>query len=77
LLRHPAYRQRDLSTGVCGEQENLSPEWQEKISSCKDSKIESIDDWHRDRSLCSSAEVPVMGMERREAVIKFLFMDEN
>ena len=77
MLRHPAYRQRDLSRGISGEQENLSSECQEKISSCKDSKIESIDDWHRDRSLCSSVEVPVMGMERREAVIKFLFMDEN
>ena len=77
MLRHPAYRRRELNTGVYREQENLSPECQEKISSCKDSKIESIDDRHRDRSLCSSEEVPIMGMERREAVIRLLFMNEN
>jgi hypothetical protein len=77
MLRHPAYRRRELDTGVYREQENLSPEWQEKISSCKDSKIESIDDRHRGRSLRSSEEVLVMGMERRKAVIRLLFMDEN
>lgn len=77
LLRHPAYRQHDLNTGDCREQENLSPEWEEKISSCQDSEIESIDDRHRGRSLRSSDEAPVMGVERREAVIKLLIMDEN
>ena len=77
MLRHPAYRRRELNTGVCREQENLSPEWEEKISSCKDSEIESIDDRHRGRSLCRSDEAPVMGMERREAVIRFLIMEEN
>jgi hypothetical protein len=77
LLRHPAYRRRELNTGVYREQEKLSPEWQEKISSCKDSEIESIDDWHRGRSLRSSDKDPVMEAERKEAVIKFLFIDEN
>ena len=77
LLRHPAYRQRDLTAGVYREQENLSSEWEEKMSSCKDSETESIDDRHRGRSLCSSDETPVMGVERREAVIRLLIMDEN
>lgn len=38
------------------------------MSSCEDSKTESIDDWHRGRSLCSSDEAPVTGEERREGV---------
>jgi hypothetical protein len=39
--------------------------------------MESIEDRHRDRSLRNSDEAPVMEVERREAVIKFLVMDEN
>jgi hypothetical protein len=42
-----------------------------------DSKIESIDGWHGGRSLRSTEEVPVMGMEGREAVIWLLVINEN
>jgi len=77
ILRHPEYRWHELNAGFYLEQENLSSGCQEKISSCQDSKIESIDAWHGGGNFRSSEEVSVMEMERREVVIRFLFMDEN
>lgn len=46
LLRHPAYRQRELNTGVYMERENQSLQCQEKTSSKRHCKKESIDEQH-------------------------------
>ena len=54
LLRHPAYRQRELNTGIYVEQENQSLSCQEKTSSRGHCKGESIDGQHWDGSSRSS-----------------------
>ena len=46
LLRHSAYRQRELNTGIYVEQENQSLSCQEKTSSRGHCKRESIDGQH-------------------------------
>ena len=76
-LRHPAYRQRELNTGVYMERENLSLRCEEKTSSQRHDKRESIDARHRGGNFRSSDETSVMEVERREVVIQFLVIDEN
>ena len=68
--RHPAHRQHEHNTGFGMERGNLS-------SRCKGSGVKqrhcerlSTDARHRGRWLCSSVEVPVMGVERREPVVE-------
>jgi hypothetical protein len=68
LLRHPAYRRHELTTGFCKERVKLSSRCQEKTSSRCTGKKESIDAWHGGRLVRSSDEVPVMGMERRSQI---------
>lgn len=68
-MRHPVYRGRDLTTGVCAERENLSSRWEEKISSKSDCKRESIEAWHGGGTSRISDEALVMSVERRGSVI--------
>jgi len=70
LLRHTAYRGHESGTGVCTERENLSLRCQEKTSSKRHYKRESIEAQHGGRTSRSSDEVPVMGMERRGCIIE-------
>src|SRR5438045_7040767 len=53
-LWHPAYRQHELYTGIQTELGNLSERCEEKRSSGRTRKSESIDACHRDRATCSS-----------------------
>jgi len=55
-LRHPAYRQRELYTGIQAELGNLSERCEEKRSSGRTRKSESIDAFHRGRATRSSDE---------------------
>ncbi len=70
LLWHPAYRYREFITGVCMERENLSSRWQEKTSSNRHCKRESIEAWHGGGTSRSSEEASVMGVERRGSIIQ-------
>ncbi len=70
LLRHTAYRGHEPSIGICMERENLSSRCQEKTSSKRHYKRESIEACHGGRTSRSSVEVPVMGMERRGCIIE-------
>ena len=45
-MRHPAYRWREFVAGFYAERANLSPGWQEKSSSIRTYKNESIDARH-------------------------------
>lgn len=69
LLWHPAYRQRELITGDCAERENLSSRCEEKTSSKRHYKRESIDACHGGGTSRSSAEASVMEVERRGSII--------
>ena len=68
LLRHPAYRQRDLITGVSTERKNLSSRCEEKTSSKSNYKRESIEACHGGGTSRISVEAPVMGVERRGSI---------
>lgn len=77
LLWHPAYRQRELNTGVYVERENLSSRCEEKTSSGDTAK-------RKVSMRGTGAETLVVVMiaierwkERRGVVIWFLIMDEN
>jgi hypothetical protein len=73
VLWHPAYRRRELITGVCMESrikfgtgcENLSSRCEGKSPSNGDCKGESTDAWHGGGTSRSSEEVAVMAVERR------------
>jgi len=68
LLRHPAYRWHELTTGFCKERVKLSSRCEEKTSSRCTGKRESIDAWHGGRAIRSSEEGLVMSMERRDCI---------
>lgn len=68
LLRHPAHRWHDLTTGFCKERVKLSSRCKEKTSSRCTVKRESIDARHGGRLVRSSEEVAVMAMERRSQI---------
>jgi hypothetical protein len=53
-LRHPAYRQRELYTGIQTELVNLSERCQERSPSGRTRKDESIDAFHGGRATRSS-----------------------
>jgi hypothetical protein len=67
--RHPAYRQHELYTGIQAELGNLSERCEEKRSSGRTRKSESIDAYHRGRATRSTREVAVMAMEGRSGII--------
>jgi hypothetical protein len=72
LLRHPAHRRHDLTTGFRKERVKLSSRCKEKTSSRCTGKKESIDAWHGGRAIRISEEVLVMSMERRDCIIQLL-----
>jgi len=67
---HPAYRQHELYTGIQAELGNLSGRCEEKRSSGRTRKSESIDASNRDRVTRSTIEVAVMAMEGRGGIIR-------
>ena len=69
VLWHPAYRRRELITGVCMERENLSSRCEGKSPSNGDCKGESTDAWHGGGTSRSSEEVAVMAVERRGSIV--------
>lgn len=69
LLRHPAYRWHELTTGFCKERAKLSSRCEGKTPSRCTFKGESTEARHGGRTTCSSGEFPVMGMERRGRII--------
>jgi len=66
---HTAYRGHESGTGVGMERENLSLRCQEKTSSKRHYKRESIEAQHGGRTVRSSYEAPVMGVEQRDCII--------
>jgi len=76
-MRHPTYRRHELNTGFSSEQENLSLRCEGKTSSSGHCKGESTDARHGGGTLRSSDEVPVMGMERRERIIRPTSLSEK
>lgn len=67
--RHPAYRRHDLTAGSIRERAKLSSRCKRKTPSRCTFKGESTEARHGGRTLRSSDEVPVMGMERRARII--------
>ena len=67
-IRRKAWR--DLSVGICGERENLSPRCKGRRTSGYTRKYQSTDARHRGGASRSSVECPVMGQERRGCLIQ-------
>jgi hypothetical protein len=75
-LWHPAYRRRACATGFYKEREKLSSRCEGKTLSRSTFKKESTEAWHGGRNFRSSVEASVMGVERREVIIRFI-INEN
>jgi RNA-directed DNA polymerase len=69
-LGHPAYRRRELITGVYTEREKLSSRCEGKTSSNRDCKRESADAWHGGGTSRSSEEAAVMAAEQRGSIVR-------
>lgn len=76
-LRHPAYRRRELTTGIYRERVKLSSGCERKISSRHPCKKESTEAWHGGGSCCSTVEAAVIAVEGRTAIVRFLIIKEN
>lgn len=68
--RHPACRRREAQLGSCTERENLCCDAKGEATSGYHREGESTDAEHRDGAARSSAEGPVMGLERRGCVVQ-------
>lgn len=67
--RHPAHRQHERNTGFCTERGNLSSRCEGSRAKQRHCERLSTDAGHRGRWARSSGEAPVMGVERRGAVV--------